>query len=177
MRLYNKHKHRRRWATLEAAKHQHPKPAQSRAHPSTASCRCIWAAKRQKPRAVLCCTPAMQPVMGLPGSRGSTSSFPVLWHTGLVLALLTAQIMHNTVIHPWIIESWLQCSAESLGETTDWLGQSRSNEQQDYSLVLFRSNCDARHKLEMQTREVFCIWRQSYIPFTNKTFFKKKISI
>lgn len=31
-----------------------------------------------------------------------------------------------------------------------------------------------RHILEMQTSEVFCIWRQSYIPFANKTFFFKK---
>lgn len=90
---------------------------------------------------------------------------------GLVLAPHTAQVMHNTVIHPWIIESWLQCSAESLGKTTDVTWPIQVRWAAGLFFVLFRSNYDARHKLEMQTREVFCIWRQSYIPFTNKTFF------
>lgn len=130
MRLYNKHKHRKRGAMLVAAKHQHPKPAQSRAHLSTARSflQMHWAAKRQNPRAVLCCSPAMQPAMGLPGSRAAPPASPALAHSawpergvsrGLGLAPQTARAMHNAVTHPRIIQSWLQCSAESFAKTTD----------------------------------------------------------
>lgn len=130
MGLYNKHKHRKRWAMLVAAKHQ--TPSQHKAEPThpqpTASCRGIWAAKGQNPWQ--CCAAPQQCSLWWasleagpappPSPRFGTQRLARARRgTGLVLARQTALLMHSTVTHPWIIESWLQCSAESLGKTTD----------------------------------------------------------
>lgn len=71
------------------------------------------------------------------------------------------------VTHPWIIESWLQCSAEKFGKTT---GTTRARWAAGSS-ELRVSSYHTRRAVEMQTSKVFCIWRQSYIPFSSKTFF------
>lgn len=71
------------------------------------------------------------------------------------------------VTHPWIIESWLQCSAEKFGKTTGTTRVRWAAGSSELRVSSYHTRC----AVEMQTSKVFCIWRQSYIPFTSKTFF------
>lgn len=131
MRLYNKHKHRKRWAMLVTVKHQPPQgstkpslPIQHPQLPGDAS-----EQPRGKTPGQCCAAPRQCSLWWAPWKQSqhlhhshalAHSAWPERGVSrGLVLAPQTAQLMHNTGNHPGIIESWLQCSAESLGETTD----------------------------------------------------------
>lgn len=67
---------------LVAAKHQHPKPAQSRAHPSTAHSflQMHLSSQGAKSSGSAVLHPGKVACDGLPGSGASTATFPMLWH-------------------------------------------------------------------------------------------------
>lgn len=175
MRLYNKHK-QRRWAMLVAAKHQHPKPAQSRAYPSTAHSFLQMHLSSQEAEAPVSAVlhPSNAACDGAPWEQRQhlQLSRALAHRAGAGPAHCAGNAQHCnppvdnrelTAMLCWELgwDHWLTWPVQV------WWAAG-------LFFVLFRSNYDARHKLEMKTREVFCIWRQSYIPFTNKTFFLKK---